>query len=132
MKSFLQLKFIPVNPDLGLLVLRLWLGASMIILHGLPKLKKIMKGDFNFSDHLHIGSKTTVILATSVELLGSAFLILGFLGRPAALALAVAMGIAFGIWHEWNLRVGELAYVYLAGFITIFLAGTGKYGIDRK
>lgn len=132
MKSLLQLKFIPTNPDLGLLVLRLWLGASMIILHGLPKLQKVMKGDFNFSDHLHIGSRATVILATSVELLGSAFLILGFLGRPAALALAVAMGIAFGVWHEWNLRVGELAYVYLAGFITLFLAGTGKYGIDRK
>lgn len=132
MKSFLQLKFLPLNPGFALFLLRVWLGLSMLSLHGLGKLANVLNGRFVFSDNLHIGSAPTLILATSVEVLGSIFLVIGFMARAAALALAVSMLLAFGFWHSWEpAGQGELAFIYLAGFLTIVLAGTGKYGIDR-
>ena len=135
MKSFFQLKFLPPNPGLALFILRVWLGLSMIVIHGLPKLQKLLNGDFNFGDKIGIGSKNTLILAVVVEIVGSLFLALGFCGRFAALLLAITMGVAFVQWHEMKLvgpGNGELAFIYLAGFVTIVLAGPGKYGIDRS
>lgn len=134
MKSFLQLKFIPLNPSFALLLLRVWLGGSMLALHGWGKLQKVVKGDFSFGDPLHIGAAPTLILAVTTEVLASVFLIIGFMGRFSALMLAVTMLIAWAVSHKMKLMGagnGELAFIYLAGFLTIVFAGTGKYGIEK-
>jgi putative oxidoreductase len=134
MKSFLQLKFIPLNPSLALLILRVWLGGSMLVLHGWGKLQKLVKGDFSFGDPLHIGAAPTLVLAVTAEVLASVFLILGFMGRFAALLLASTMLVAWAITHQMKLMGpgnGELAFIYLAGFLAIVFAGTGKYGIEK-
>ena len=134
MKSFLQLKFLPPNPGLALFILRAWLGLSMVALHGLGKLQKLLNHDFNFGDPIHIGPKATLILAVFVEVICSVCLVLGFMGRLAALLLATTMGVAFVQYHHISLNAppsGELAFIYLAGFLTIVFAGTGKYGIDK-
>jgi putative oxidoreductase len=134
MKSFFQLKFLPPNPGLALFVLRVWLGLSMISLHGLGKLQKLLNGDFNFGNPIGIGSKPTLILAVAIEVLASLFLVLGFCGRLAALLLAIMLGVAFVQYH--HMKFGnpgsELAFIYMAGFLTLVLAGTGKYGLDRS
>lgn len=138
MKSFLQLKFLPLNPGLALFVLRVWLGLSMIALHGLGKLQKVLNGDFGFSFGnpfgINIGSKPTLILAMVIEVLGSLCLVLGFCGRFAALLLAIMMGVVFFQYHHMKFESPgcELAFIFMAGFLTIVLAGTGKYGMDRS
>lgn len=135
MKSFLQLKFIPLNPSVGLLLLRVWLGGSMIGLHGWGKLQKLIDGDMKFGDPLGIGPAPTLILAVLTELVLSAFLILGFLTRFSALMLACTMAVAWAVSHKMALSGpgnGELAFIYLAGFLAILFCGGGKYGIEKS
>ncbi|MCW1915246.1 DoxX family protein [Luteolibacter sp. GHJ8] len=134
MKSFLQLKFIPLNPSIGLLLLRVWLGGSMIGLHGWSKLQKLLDGD-RIGDPIGIGPVPTLILAVFTELILSAFLVLGFLTRFSALMLACTMAIAWAVSHKMALSGpgnGELAFIYLAGFLAILLCGGGKYGIEKS
>ena len=59
-------------------------------------------------------------------------LVLGLFGRLAALMLAGMMAVAWGVVHQMKLSgegSGELAFIYLAGFLTILIAGTGKYSV---
>lgn len=132
MKKFLQLGFLPRSHDLALLVLRLWLGLSMLVLHGWPKLQKLIAGERKFSDPLGIGEFPTLITAVAVEALCAVLLVLGLFGRLAALMLAGMMAVAWGVVHQMKLSgegSGELAFIYLAGFLTILIAGTGKYSV---
>jgi putative oxidoreductase len=134
-KSFLQLKFIPLNPSIGLLLLRVWLGGSMIGLHGWGKLQKLIAGDMKFGDPLGIGPAPTLILAVLTEVVLSAFLVLGFLTRFSALMLACTMTVAWAVSHGMKLSGpgnGELAFIYLAGFLAILFCGGGKYGIEKS
>lgn len=135
MKSFLQLKFIPLNPSLALLLLRLWLGGSMLVLHGWPKLQKLVKGDLGFGDPLGIGAAPTLMLAVICEVLASAFLIAGFLTRFSALMLAGTMAVAWGVSHGMKLSGpgnGELAFIYLGGYLALLFAGAGKYSVEKS
>lgn len=132
MKSLLRLEFLPLNPNLALLVLRLWLGLSMLLLHGWPKLQKLVKGDFAFADPIGIGAAPSLVLAVTAEAVASVLLMLGILGRLSALFLAVTMVVAFAVSHSMKLSGpgnGELAFIYLAGYVTLLIAGTGKYGV---
>ena len=62
--------------------------------------------------------------------------------RIAAIFLAVTMAVAFYKGHGGVLiappdaapdfRTGEMAFIYLAGFVTIFLAGAGRFSLDAK
>lgn len=132
MKSLLQLKFLPRHPDLALLLLRVWLGLAMLILHGWPKAEKLIGGKHEFADPLGIGALPTLILAVLTEVVCSVLLVLGVFGRLAALLLAGTMGVAWAVSHQMKLAGpgnGELAFVYLAGFLVILIAGTGKYSV---
>lgn len=135
MKSFLQLKFIPLNPAFGLLLLRVWLGVSILVLHGWGKLQKVVNGDFSFGNPIGIGATPTLILAVTVEVVCSILLILGLLTRFSALMLASTMAVAWAIAHQMKLSGpgnGELAFIYLGGFLTLLFCGGGKYGIEKS
>lgn len=135
MQKFLTLDFLPRNVDLTLLLLRLWLGGSMLALHGWGKLNGLLSGSTKFPDVFGIGAMPTLFLAVLTEVLGSLFLILGLWTRPAALALAVTMAVAFALAHGMKLTGpgnGEMAFIYLAGFVALVVAGAGKYSVDRK
>lgn len=133
--KFLQLGFLPRNPDLALLILRLWLGASMLALHGWPKLQKLVAGKHEFADPLGIGALPSLSLAVAFEVGGALLLMLGLFSRLASLSLVGTMAIAFAITHSMKLSGpgnGELAFIYLAGYLTIFLAGSGKYAVNSQ
>lgn len=133
MKTLLSLNFLPRSPDLALLLLRLWLGLAILILHGWPKLLKLTSGVHDFPDPLHIGKVPSLTLAVVGEVAGGILLVLGLWGRFAALMLSVTMGVAWGMTHQMKLMGdgnGELAFVYLSGFLVILLAGSGRYSVD--
>lgn len=135
MKSYLQLKFLPRNTDAALLLLRLWLGISILALHGLPKLQKLIAGKHEFADPLGIGQLPSLVMAVGSEFVGAILIILGLFGRLGALMLAGTMAVAWGITHKMQLSgpgSGELAFIYLAGFLAIVLAGSGKYSVDGQ
>lgn len=119
--------------DIGLLLLRVGLGAAMIVGHGYGKLSKIIKGDMSFMDPIGIGEAPTLILATIAEVVFSALLIIGLKTRIASIPLALTMAIAFFIVHASDaFAVKETALLFLVGFVSIGLLGPGKYSIDRS
>ncbi len=135
MQKFLRLEFIASSPDFALLVLRLWLGVSMLWLHGWGKLAALFSGKTSFSDPLGIGEIPSFLFTILAEVGGSVLLVLGLWSRLAAFALAFTMGVAFFIVHGAKfsgLGNGELAWLYLGGYVVIFVAGAGKFSVDKK
>ena len=65
--------------NLGLLFLRLSLGATMLLSHGVPKVSKYP--GTSFPDPLGFGSEVSWALAVFSELICSIFLILGLWTR---------------------------------------------------
>ena len=135
MQKILRLEFIAQSPDLGLLVLRLWLGGSMLGLHGWGKLMSLFAGKTSFADPLGIGEIPSFLLTILAEVGCSVLLVLGLGTRLAALALAFTMGVAFFLVHGAKfsgLGNGELAWIYLVGYVVLFVAGAGKFSLDKK
>jgi putative oxidoreductase len=117
-----------------MLVLRLWLGLTMLLNHGLEKVLKYSDMSGSFPDPLGVGSTASLVLAILGEAVGSALLVLGFFTRPAALSLVVTMGVACLLVHGGSLsgeKSGELAFIYLAGFLAILIAGPGRFSLDQ-
>jgi len=118
--------------SLGLLVLRLWIGLTMFLNHGLDKLKHF--GDLapNFPDPLGVGHSVSLGLSVFAEFFASLFLIFGFVTRFAALVLVINMSVAFFIVMKHSLDGnGELAFMYLMGYVVLLLAGPGGASLDR-
>ncbi len=135
MQKFLTLEFIPRSADLALLVLRIWLGVSMLWLHGWGKLLGLIDGTSKFPDILGIGATPALVLTIFAELLCSALLVIGLWTRLAAFFLVVTMSVAFFIAHGAKLSGqgnGELAFIYLAGYVVILIAGAGRLSADKK
>lgn len=135
MQKLLTLDFIPRSVDVALLVLRLWLGLSMFLLHGWGKLSNLIAGTAKFPDILGIGATPALVLAILAEFFCSLLLIVGLWTRLAALMLAITMSVAFFVAHGAKLSgqgSGELAFVYLAGYMVMLLAGAGKFSVDKK
>lgn len=131
--SLLRLDFIPASKDVGLLALRLWLGGSMLVLHGWGKLSNFQEMSGKFADPLGVGIKTSLSLAVFGEVVGSLLVVIGFFTRLGALSGAITMGVAFFLVHSATLKGqgnGEMAFIYLAGFVAIFMAGPGRFSID--
>ena len=119
--------------NLGLLVLRLWMGFSMLLNHGVEKLKNFSDTAPNFPDPLGIGHTASLALAVFAEFFASLLVILGLVTRWSALVLAIDMGVAFICIHKGALSgqgSGELAFMYLMGYITLLLAGPGCFSVD--
>lgn len=132
---FLRFDFIPAQADLALLTLRLWLGLSMLLLHGWGKLSRFQEMSGKFPDPLGVGSQFSLSLAVFGEVIGSLLLTLGLFTRFAALVCATTMAVAFFLVHQMGFTgpgSGELAFIYLAGFVTLFLAGGGRFSMDGK
>jgi putative oxidoreductase len=133
--KFLQLRFVPMSADLGLLLLRLWLGLSMLVLHGWPKVIGFAEKSSGFIDPFGFGPKASYCLALVGEVGGSILLILGLFTRLGAALGAITMGIAFFIAHNAQLSgpgSGEMAFLFLGGYLALFLLGGGRFALDMK
>jgi putative oxidoreductase len=118
----------------ALLLLRAWLGLSMLLLHGLSKVKDFSKLSADFPDPLHVGHTASLALVVFAEVLCSVLLVLGLATRFAALMLAVNMFVAFFIVLQGALtgaHSGEIAFIYLAGYVALLFAGAGKLSLDK-
>lgn len=135
MQKFLRFEFIASSPDVALLVLRLWLGVTMLWLHGWGKLVALLSGKLSFLDPLGIGETPSFLLTILAEVGCSVLLVLGLYTRLAALVLAFTMGVAFFVVHSAKLsglNDGEKAWLYLAGYVVLVCAGAGKFSVDKK
>jgi putative oxidoreductase len=117
--------------SVGLLILRVALGVFMAGLHGWGKLGMLTDGAVAFADPIGIGVGASLVLATFAEFACSILLVLGLFTRLACVPLIVTMAVAAFIVHggdPWGEK--ELAYIYLAGYLTLLLTGPGKFSVD--
>lgn len=118
----------------GLLVLRVWLGLSMLLLHGWGKVENHAQLAQGFPDPLGVGTALSVNLVIFAEVLCALLLVVGLAARLALVPLIVTMAVAFFAVHGGRLAGdgnGEMAFVYLAGFVALFIAGPGRYSFDH-
>jgi putative oxidoreductase len=127
--------FIPSDDSdlthMALLVARLWLGLSMLFNHGLDKLAHFNDLVVTFQDPLRLGPEASLILVIMAEVGGALLLTVGFLTRIAAAVLVIDMFVAFLMVNKTQMHgEGELAFLYLSGFVFLVIAGGGLFSLD--
>ncbi|MCW8981140.1 MULTISPECIES: DoxX family protein [Altibacter] len=117
---------------LGLLLLRIGF-AGMMLTHGIPKLMKLLGGNFEFGDPIGLGEPISLVLAVIGEAICPLLIIVGFKTRWAAIPAFLTMGVAAFIVHADDpFASKEKALLYLVAFLVIALLGAGKYSLDRN
>jgi putative oxidoreductase len=129
--------FIPSDDSdltsMALLVARLWFGLTMLFNHGFDKLANFNDKVGTFHDPLGFGQEASLVLVIAAEVLGSLLLTVGFMTRIAAAVLVIDMFVAFLMVHKTALtgaQSGELAFLYLAGYVVLVIAGGGLFSLD--
>ena len=111
-----------------LLLLRI-VVACLMITHGLPKLEKVIAGDFKFADPIGLGARTSLILTVIAEVLCPVLILIGFATRLATIPLIINMTvIVFIVVQDFTKK--EFPLLYLLIFITLLVTGAGKYSVD--
>lgn len=120
------------QPDLGLLLFRVFIGASMAFAHGLGKIpppEQLIQGVTG------MGFPMPVVFAWAAalsEFAGGILIALGLLTRPAALFLGFTMAVAAFVVHAADpFQVKEMALLFLAACVLLLFTGAGKYSVDR-
>ena len=130
----MQLSFIPASVDFGLLILRVWLGISLFVRHGIEKVFGFPQMLSHFPDPIHIGSFPSLVFATLSDGVCSLLVIIGLFTRLGSAIIVINLLVVFGVLHGFSFMEGhaQLVYVYLGGYLAIFFAGPGKFSIDRR
>jgi putative oxidoreductase len=106
----------------------------MLINHGWPKFQGFATMAPKFMPVLGSGS-IGLGLAVFAEVVCAGLVVLGLFTRFASLMLAITMGVAFFVVHKAALTgasSGELAFLYMVGFLALAFAGGGKYSADKN
>ena len=118
---------------MALLVARLWFGLTMLFNHGFDKLAHFNDIVGTFPDPLRVGQEASLVLVVLAEVLGALLLTVGFMTRVAAAVLVIDMFVAFLMVHKAGMSgqsSGEMAFLYLAGFVVLAIAGGGLFSLD--
>jgi putative oxidoreductase len=125
----------------AILILRLSIGICFIV-HGLGKLGVVgpgnMKGFIEWLRSLGMPQpELNAYAAMLAELVGGAFLVLGFMYRPALIVLFFTMSVAAFVGHRGggylitnNPPGNEYALNLSFICLVMFLLGPGKYSLD--
>ena len=118
--------------NFGLLLLRV-VFSGMLLMHGIPKLMKLVSGDLEFADPIGIGAPLSLVLAIFGEVIFPILVIIGFKTRWTVIPMILTMAVAAFIVHASDpMSTKELSILFLTAFISIALLGPGKYSIDKK
>lgn len=123
------------NPSLGLLLLRLGLGAVFIV-HGAQKLFGGIPGTTGFFASLGIPAPgVTAWVVGTVEFVGGIMIVIGLLTPLAAMLVAAVMLVAIVRVHlpqGFMVSDGgyEFAMMNLAAALALVFAGPGRFSVD--
>jgi putative oxidoreductase len=134
----------PLNRDVGLLLIRLGIGCSMLVFHGWGKLTGgtelwTMVGGNMSNLGITFAPAFWGFMAAFAEAVCSALLILGLFFRPAAALLAFTMLVA--ITRHLNIPEGEPgagwkgashALELFSVYVGLVAAGAGRYTVLRR
>lgn len=120
-----------LNKDLATLLFRLIFGG-MFVYYGYTKLASFNEILPMFGDIIGIGAKLSFSLVIFAELFCGFLVLVGCFTRLAIIPIFIAMAVAFFVAHAKDpFIVKQLAFLYLLLSIVIFVAGSGKFSIDR-
>ncbi|HOW97103.1 MAG TPA: DoxX family protein [Kiritimatiellia bacterium] len=137
MKKLLKFLFITSDdPNIGLLVLRVFVGAAMLT-HGIPKItsgpefwEKV--GAVMGSIGVPGPAVAWGFMAAVAESVGAALLLLGALTTIASFLLVFTMSIAAFVAHAADpFDVKEKALLFLFAALLFLLKGAGRWSVDR-
>ena len=104
----------------------------MVYAHGTRKLMKLLNGNYEFADPIGVGPEASLWLTAFAEVGCSILVIAGFYTRFALIPLIICMAvIAFVVHGPDPFGEKESALMYMAGYITLFLTGPGKWRVGR-
>lgn len=130
MKKLLSTHYSAGAFNTALLVLRVALGGLMMK-HGYDKLIHFAQYKAKFINFMGIGQTTSLALVVFAEFFCALFIIIGLFTRLATIPLIVAMCVALFKAHNSDfMGEGEMATLYLAGYITLLIVGPGKVSVD--
>lgn len=122
-----------MNINIALLILRVSFSAMLLLLHGVPKVKNLMSDNIQFVNIFGMGEAISLILATLAEVVLPILIIIGYKTRIAAIPIVLVMIVAAFVYHANDpISVKEKSLIFLFGFLTIAIAGAGKFSIDKK
>ena len=121
--------------DLALLVLRVWVGVSLFLRHGMEKLFGSADAIGQFPDPLHLGSHFSFIVATCSDAFLSILVVAGLGTRWATLLIFCNIFVTWALvvhfqFFAHGVSAGEAMVLYLGGLITIAVAGPGRFSAD--
>lgn len=134
-RSILRADFLPTHLDLGLLIFRVWIALSLMMLHGMGKLRNLMSDEPSFRGVFGLDPVVALSLATVGEVVAPILLIVGFASRWSAALSAFTVGTAFVTAHGMKLSGqgnGELPFMYLAGMVLLVIVGPGRFSLDGR
>lgn len=119
--------------DLGLLLLRLVLGFTMLLGHGLGKWQKLFAGaEIQFADPFALGELPSLAMVVFAEVICAILIVVGLKTRWATLPLIVTMFTAIFVIHIADgFGKMELPLLYSTGFLTLLLTGAGEYSLEN-
>lgn len=127
--------------SVGLLILRVSIGAMMIVLHGWEKYQTFADKKDSFPVPTTallsswMNSTSSLVCTIFAEVVCSALIILGIATRPAAAVLVFTMTIAAFVVlgpQPMSLSNKELALLYLIAYAVLLLTGAGAYSFDAR
>lgn len=132
MRSLFNTNFNNEGVHFMLLVLRVAIGAFMLV-HGYQKLQWILAGgELKFGDPIGLGVPASLYLAVFAEFFCSILLILGLATRLAVIPLIITMLVAVFIVHAPDgFDKKEHGLHFLIVYLFLLVTGPGKYSIDR-
>ncbi|MFT3980936.1 MAG: DoxX family protein [Ferruginibacter sp.] len=114
----------------GTLFLRLGLGG-LLMKHGYDKLVHFAQYKTQFINFLGIGQSTSLALVIFAEFFCALFILIGLFTRLAAIPIIIVMCVALFKAHNGQvLGEGEMAALYLSGYIALLFIGPGKISVD--
>ena len=116
--------------NLATLLLRLGCGG-LIIHHGYDKLVHFSTYKTQFMPFLGLSPAATLGLVIFAELICGALLLIGLFSRLACIPLIITMLVALFKAHGGQVfGDGEMATLYLAGYLALLIMGPGKISVD--
>lgn len=123
------MNFLDHYQDLSYSLLRIVTGF-LFIWHGTQKF-------FNFPIEYAYGPLSPLSMAAgTIEILGGALVMIGFMTRPAAFICSGTMAVAYWMAHGTSsffpiANHGELAVIFCFAFLYIATKGPGKWSLDK-
>jgi putative oxidoreductase len=132
MKRLFSIAYNPEFLHVWLAFLRIGVAALMLT-HGIPKLLKVLAGDFQFGDPLGLGPMASLLLVTFSEAICSLLILLGLATRLATIPLIISCAVAAFVAHADDpFARKEILLLYILIYLTLLILGPGKYSIDSR